>query len=99
MVVEMVLADQLCGTPEETDYINFFQLGFRSGNGTETALAALLCKVLDESSVTSVVLLNLSAAIRTIKHDIFLEMTAGLGIGGCSFLSRNIFNFSILGGG
>ena len=80
---------------DETDYLYPFQLGFRPGFGTETALVALyddLCWERDGGSVTLLILLDLSVAFNTVDHGILLERLADLGVGGtalqwfCSYL-------------
>ena len=83
--LERVVASQLQGFLDETDYLDPFQSGFSPGYGTETALVALvedLRRELDRGSVSLLVLLDLSAAFDTINHGILLGSRAGMGLGG-----------------
>ncbi|XP_061463050.1 uncharacterized protein LOC133375459 [Rhineura floridana] len=87
-ILERVVADQLQALLDETDYLDPFQLGFRPGFGTETALVALfddLCQERDRGSVTLLILLDLSAAFDAIDHGILLERLAELGVGGTAW--------------
>ena len=67
------------------DHLDPFQLGFRPGFGTETALVALyydLCREEDRGSVTLLILLDRPVAFDTIYHGILLEQLAESGMGG-----------------
>ena len=60
-------------------FLDPFQLGFRPGYGTETALVALfddLCREKDRGNS------SLSAAFDTIDHGVLLDRLAGIGMGG-----------------
>uniref|UniRef100_A0A803TWG0 Reverse transcriptase domain-containing protein n=1 Tax=Anolis carolinensis TaxID=28377 RepID=A0A803TWG0_ANOCA len=77
-VLERVVASQLQGFLEDTDFLDQSQSGFRPGFSTETALVALvddLRRELDRGSVTLLVLLD-------IDHGILLGRLSGMGLGG-----------------
>uniref|UniRef100_A0A803T068 Reverse transcriptase domain-containing protein n=1 Tax=Anolis carolinensis TaxID=28377 RepID=A0A803T068_ANOCA len=84
-VLERVVASQLQGFLEDTDFLDQSQSGFRPGYSTETALVVLvddLRRELDRGSVTLLVLLDISAAFDTIDHGILLGRLSGMGLGG-----------------
>uniref|UniRef100_A0A803TPZ2 Reverse transcriptase domain-containing protein n=1 Tax=Anolis carolinensis TaxID=28377 RepID=A0A803TPZ2_ANOCA len=76
-----MVASQLQGFFEETDYLDPAQSSFRPGHGTEMALVSLvddLRRELDSGSVSLLVFLDLSAAFDTVDHGCL----AGMGLGG-----------------
>uniref|UniRef100_A0A803TU59 Reverse transcriptase domain-containing protein n=1 Tax=Anolis carolinensis TaxID=28377 RepID=A0A803TU59_ANOCA len=82
-VLERVVASQLRGFLDDTDYLDPFQSGFRPGHGTEMALVALvddLRRELDRGSVSLMVFRE--AAFDTIDHGILLGQLSGMGLGG-----------------
>uniref|UniRef100_A0A803SYC2 Reverse transcriptase domain-containing protein n=1 Tax=Anolis carolinensis TaxID=28377 RepID=A0A803SYC2_ANOCA len=84
-VLEWMVASQLQGFLEDTDFLDRSQSGFRPGFSTETALVALvddLRRELDRGRVTLLVLLDISAAFDTIDHGILLGRLSGMGLGG-----------------
>uniref|UniRef100_A0A803TKZ4 Reverse transcriptase domain-containing protein n=1 Tax=Anolis carolinensis TaxID=28377 RepID=A0A803TKZ4_ANOCA len=84
-VLERVVASQLQGFSEDTDFLDQSQSGFRPGFSTKTALVALvddLRRELDRGSVTLLVLLDISAAFDTIDHGILLGRLSGMGLRG-----------------
>uniref|UniRef100_A0A803TYG3 Reverse transcriptase domain-containing protein n=1 Tax=Anolis carolinensis TaxID=28377 RepID=A0A803TYG3_ANOCA len=84
-VLEHVVASELQGFLDDTDFLDPAESGFRPGHGTETTLVALvddLRRELDRGSMSLLVLLDLSAAFDTVNHGILLGRLAGMGLEG-----------------
>uniref|UniRef100_A0A803TWP1 Reverse transcriptase domain-containing protein n=1 Tax=Anolis carolinensis TaxID=28377 RepID=A0A803TWP1_ANOCA len=84
-VLQRVVASQLQGFLEDTNFLDHSQSGLRPGHSTEIAFVALvddLYRELDRGSVSLLVLLDISAAFDTINHDILLGWLSGMGFGG-----------------
>jgi len=63
------------------------QSAYRPLHSTETAVTKVLSDVLsaiDNGSVAALVLLDLSAAVDTVDHEILLRRLESFGIGGCN---------------
>lgn len=72
-------------SPGSYKYLYTFQSGFRSGDGTETALVGLLDNMhwqMERRNETMLILMHFSAAFDATDHDILLDCLSSLGLGG-----------------
>lgn len=70
---------------EENSCLHSTQTGFRSQQGTETALLVVIeetRKILDNGGCAALILLDLSAALDTVNHQLMVQRLRELGVAG-----------------
>ena len=72
-LVERIVAADIRSHIDSNDLGNIFQLAYKAGHSTETALLCIKNEIYLLSKGTALVLLDLSAAFDTIDHDTLLS--------------------------
>ena len=84
--MEKIVAKQLIAYLVANNLMPKLQSGFRSGHSTETAILRVLSDIyssIDQGQVVLLALLDVSAAFKTVDHDILLErLSKSFGITG-----------------
>ena len=85
-MIEKVVSAQLLDHMVENELLESFQLAYRAGHSTETALLRVhndIVNAVDQKKGVFPVLLDISAAFDTVDHEILLHFLRNLiGLGG-----------------
>lgn len=76
-LLEKCVLAQLCNHIDQFQLLDQFQAGFRQGHSTETAITHIIddaLKMLDRNEACLLILLDLSSAFDTVKHDNLLDL-------------------------